>query len=130
MDITQNQIQYCCLNEQEVYHKLYQEAQNDAYTAYWRGTRCCTEKDFFHEASASFQFPYYFGENWPALDECITDLEWIKFSRIFLFIDNFDKMFRGNTSTQQLLIKHLEMWINEWKTQNVAFEVWANRSGK
>jgi hypothetical protein len=29
------------------------------------------------EFAASFQFPYYFGENWPAFDECINDLSWL-----------------------------------------------------
>ena len=121
-----SKIQYCYLTQDEVYTKMYQEAHSDAYAVYWRGKRCLTDSDIFREASASFQFPDYFGENWPALDECITDLEWIKFTRIFLLIDDFDKMFAGDTAAQRLLIKHLNMWIDDWATQGITFEVWVN----
>jgi hypothetical protein len=31
----------------------------------------------FDEMGAALQFPYYFGENWNAFHECITDLSWI-----------------------------------------------------
>jgi len=30
-----------------------------------------------NECSAVLQFPWYFGENWPAFDECIRDLSWL-----------------------------------------------------
>ncbi|MBT0993545.1 barstar family protein [Cellulomonas sp. DKR-3] len=31
----------------------------------------------FDEVSAALQFPYYFGENWPAFDECLADMDWL-----------------------------------------------------
>lgn len=43
-----------------------------------RGTRCQTTKDLFNEFSAALQFPWYFGHNWDAFDECLHDLgEWM-----------------------------------------------------
>jgi hypothetical protein len=42
-----------------------------------RGSKMKTERGLFDELSAAFQFPYYFGDNWDALDECMADLSWL-----------------------------------------------------
>jgi RNAse (barnase) inhibitor barstar len=31
----------------------------------------------FNKISAAMHFPDYFGNNWDALDECLTDMEWL-----------------------------------------------------
>ena len=40
----------------------------------------------YDEFSAVMQFPYYFGENWPAFDECLSDLSWMPAKRYVLII--------------------------------------------
>lgn len=47
----------CSFTKNDIYRILYEKAHDNAYTSYLRGTRCKTEKDFFYEVSASFQFP-------------------------------------------------------------------------
>lgn len=42
-----------------------------------RGKKCATTQALFDECAAAWQFPYYFGENWNALDECLADLSWL-----------------------------------------------------
>lgn len=42
-----------------------------------RGSRMLTSQRLFDECAAAFQFPWYFGNNWDALDECIADLDWL-----------------------------------------------------
>jgi hypothetical protein len=42
-----------------------------------RGRKSATEAAFFDECAAAWQFPYYFGENWDAVEECLADLEWL-----------------------------------------------------
>lgn len=45
-----------------------------------------TRQSLFDEFSAALQFPYYFGENWDAFDECIADLEWLPAKNYLLLI--------------------------------------------
>lgn len=42
-----------------------------------RGSKMRSTKAMMAELSAALQFPYYFGANWAALDECLSDMEWL-----------------------------------------------------
>jgi hypothetical protein len=42
-----------------------------------RGHKMRTLSGLMDEVSAAFQFPWYYGENWAAFDECLADLEWM-----------------------------------------------------
>jgi hypothetical protein len=55
-----------------------------------RGPAMHTELDLLDEFGAAWQFPWYYGRNWNAFDECINDLEWInadEFLSIILYSD-------------------------------------------
>jgi hypothetical protein len=42
-----------------------------------RGRKMRTVDGLFDELAAALQFPYYFGENWSAFDECLADMDWL-----------------------------------------------------
>lgn len=65
------------------------------WTVYVRGSRMVTVSDAFNEFSAALQFPQYFGENWSAFDDCITDLRWIPKSRVDIWLIDFSDALRG-----------------------------------
>ncbi len=47
----------------------------------------------FDEVSAALQFPYYFGENWAAFNECLSEMEWLPQGTGFvLLIMNADEV--------------------------------------
>jgi hypothetical protein len=53
-----------------------------------RGQKATTAAGLFDEFAAALQFPPYFGENWDALDECLSDLDWLPANAYVLFIVN------------------------------------------
>ena len=120
------EIHECSRHKDYIYQKLCYEAQNNSYIVYLRGARCDTEESFFREVSAALQFPWYFGENWAAFDECICDLEWLKFDRMVLAIDDFKMMFNEDREQQKQLLKYLCIMVEYWKAQGKSVEVWLN----
>jgi len=125
-----NQIKLCSMTKGEIYTEICRVAESGSYVSYIRGTRCTNEQKFFCEISASFQFPYYFGENWAAMDECLCDLEWINPSKVFIVVEDFSQLFSDQTAIMERLqakvIKYFELMIHYWSENEISVEVWLN----
>ena len=60
-----------------------------------RGQRCVDEAALFAEWAAALQFPYSFGNDWDALDECLADLDWLTkpgFESLIVAVANVDRI--------------------------------------
>lgn len=51
-----------------------------------RGGKAATVAEFFDEFAAALQFPYYFGENWDAFNDCLCDLEWLRADAVVICV--------------------------------------------
>ncbi|TKB88385.1 MAG: hypothetical protein E8D41_15350 [Nitrospira sp.] len=51
-----------------------------------KGRHCKTPATLFAEFARALEFPDYFGHNWDALEECLTDLEWLPAKGYILLI--------------------------------------------
>ncbi|MEK4472935.1 barstar family protein [Paenibacillus sp. FSL R7-0048] len=80
-----------------------------------RGGKCTTINGLFDEFSAVFQFPYYFGENWDAFDECLNDLEWIKADAFVLCICNAEDLLHLANEDFKVFAKILLNTAEEWE---------------
>ena len=120
-----NDIKKSGFTKSEVYSSMYRKSHSGTYVSYLRGKRCQNEDALFCEISASFQFPWYFGENWPALDECLCDLVWLDIKSLFIVVDDFSATFGGDKCMQDKLIKQFSRMIEYWKP-NIPIEIWLN----
>jgi|GEM_PF-1666136 len=59
-----------------------------------RGRKMSNVAGLHNEISAALQFPWYYGENWPALDECINDLEWLPGQAYILIFTDAEELLR------------------------------------
>jgi RNAse (barnase) inhibitor barstar len=60
-----------------------------------RGEKCHDFDRFHQEVSAALQFPDYYGHNEAALDECITDLDWLPAPWYLIHIPNAERLLAG-----------------------------------
>lgn len=82
-----------------------------------QGKRSTDVDRFFGESAAALQFPYYFGENWPAFYECITDLDWAPGDAYLLLIhDARLLLYDAHPADFRTLLKLLEAANEAWLT--------------
>lgn len=91
-----------------------------------RGNKMVRLSSLYDEFAAALQFPYYFGENWNAFDECITDLEWMP-GDVYVLIITDAKNVLGEESDDQFeaLTNLLEAAGSEWSEPVETSEAWA-----
>ena len=119
-------IVYSSYTPRDLYYIMCNAEQSGAFVAHVRGDLCQTAEDFFREISSAMRFPYYFGWNWDAFDECINDLEWLKFSYLLIIIDHYESIFMGDISSKRLLVKCLMTAKNEWSSRGIPLTVMLN----
>jgi hypothetical protein len=103
---------------------MYHIEHSGGVVGYIRGRFSRTVEDFFREASASFRFPYYFGMNWAAFDECLSDLEWLSFSRILFIVDGAELLFideKARRDCVNVFFKCLKEAATYWEEQKIPF---------
>lgn len=116
--------------DSELYSIMCQEAHSGKFVAHVRGELCKTLDDFFREISSSMRFPHYFGWNWAAFDECITDSEWLSFNGLFIVIDQYHKTFSREQPSRvhkEDLVKHLTYAMDYWITNSLPITIVLNR---
>lgn len=80
-----------------------------------RGNHCRTRAELMNEVSAVFQFPYYFGHNWDALEECLNDLWWMKARAYLVVVTDFDELLKGDPEGQSTFVDILDRAADAWR---------------
>ena len=84
------------------------------------------EEGLFPQLATVFQFPDYFGKNCHALDECITDLEWLPAEGYLLVIKNSASLLTEESDDDLgVLLRILDEAGKEWADPYI--EWWAEK---
>ena len=85
-----------------------------------RGRHSETPEGVFREWSAALQFPYYFGHNWDAFDECIIDLGWLPGTCYVLAVTQIDQVLPDFADDFNIFVRSLRRAHDQWKIPNRA----------
>ena len=75
---------------------------------YLDGKRIVSEQDFFQEAQQALAFPY-FGQNWDAFDDCVSDMSWVPLAKgnVILY-DEFEQFAQNDLNGFKLAFHGLQ----------------------
>jgi barstar (barnase inhibitor) len=86
-----------------------------AVVRFLRGNKMRTAPELFDEFAAALQFPYYFGENWNAISECLADLEWLPGGACVLLIMSAPELLaREPEEVLAMFLDFLEVSAETW----------------
>jgi RNAse (barnase) inhibitor barstar len=80
------------------------------------GATITTKLNFFKACATAMQFPDYFGHNWDALEDCMTDLDWLPASGYVLLYhqpETFAKV--ADPSDWSTLLSILRSVVKNWE---------------
>lgn len=98
----------------------------DVVVRFLRGKKMRTEQQLFDEVGAALQFPDYFGENWDAMDECITDLTWLPAKGYVFIVTDADELLSETEEARwDGLVRLLNDAASEWSEPSGEGEAWA-----
>lgn len=88
-----------------------------------RGWKCQTKTALHDEVGAALQFPSYYGENWDALDECITDFSWQPAQRYLIVVTGVESLLPADDDSLRIFLEVLVDAAVRWAGRGVSFEV-------
>lgn len=78
------------------------------------GRRCLTKRALLDEMARALGFPAHFGRTWDALEDCLTDLEWLPGTGYRLVIFAADRLLARDPVAYPALIALLEDVGRAW----------------
>lgn len=81
------------------------------------GSELLTKESAMMAIERAMSFPSYFGRNWEALRDCLTDLSWIESSVVVLVINQAEVLQTDSEVVRKLhhcFIRAIEYWRDPW----------------
>jgi hypothetical protein len=81
------------------------------------GGRCRTKRALLAEMAHALAFPAHFGGTWDALEDCLTDLEWLPGTGYRLIVRAADRLLAREPASYATLIALLQDVGRAWGTE-------------
>ena len=70
--------------------------------------------------ATALRLPAHFGRNWDALEECLTDLEWVDGDGYVIYYDHIDGLLGAHPDQFETLVEILRDAVASWKEDGEA----------
>lgn len=90
---------------------------------YLDGREIRDKQSFLQKMAEVMQFPDYFGYNWDALEECITDLDWCPAARYILIYDYPEAFSKVEPEEWKIAYDILRSAVEYWQGTDTPLEV-------
>lgn len=102
--------------------------RKEAARADWRlfvldGSKIYDKKTFLEKIARAMRFPDYFGKNWDALNDCITDLSWARAQGYVLLIQEPERFITTSPDDWQVALEILKSATESWHEWGTPFFV-------
>jgi len=81
------------------------------------GRKCHTKAGLLGEFARILDFPDYFGKNWDAFEECVTDLQWLPAPGYLFIVTEAEQVLRDRDEEYETFLKILEESGKVWATE-------------
>ncbi|MEQ6342139.1 MAG: barstar family protein [Gammaproteobacteria bacterium] len=84
---------------------------------YLEGEGVLGKEQFLGQIARAMDFPDYFGGNWDALEDCLTDLSWREAPGYVILYDHFDVFAEQVPDQFETALEILDASVEFWRTQ-------------
>ncbi|MBA2253231.1 MAG: barstar family protein [Nitrospirales bacterium] len=81
------------------------------------GRKCHTKAGLLGEFARVLDFPSYFGKNWDAFEECLTDLQWLPAPGYLFVMTDAEQVLPDHDEEYETFIKILEESGKVWGSE-------------
>ncbi len=79
------------------------------------GDRITNKAEFLAACAQVMQFPAYFGQNWDAFEDCLTDLDWLPAQGYVLLYTHSQRYAQADPANWDILLDIFHSAIAYWK---------------
>jgi hypothetical protein len=90
---------------------------------YLDGREIRDKQSFLRKVAEVMRFPDYFGYNWDALEECITDLDWVPAARYILIYDYPEVFSKVEPEEWKMVNDILRSAVEYWQGTDTPLDV-------
>ena len=87
------------------------------------GRNIARKEQLMNAVATALDFPEHFGRNWDALEECLTDLEWVDGEGYVIYYEHIDPLLAAHPDQFETLVEILRDSVASWKEDGEAMVV-------